>query len=309
MTDAVKRVVIVGFDGSDQARDAVALAEPLCAALGGQLVLACVFPYERWMSNPSHESDLAAAFDEAEATLMDAPLRAFRSKGVELVAVPASSPARGLHDLVLSRNAALLVLGSSHRGAVGRVLPGGVGRRLIHGAPHPVAIAPRGYASRAGALRTIAAAFDGTEEAQMATFEAAEIALQAGAALRVIAVVDTAGSMYLGLGSDTVLDAVQKDLEEQATQLAGSLPAELRPEIRLLRGHAARTLLAEAERDVDLLVLGSRGYGPLGTVLLGGVSSEVADSSPCPVLLVPRGAEVKPPASQQQPSSRVVGYG
>lgn len=45
---------------------------------------------------------------------------------------------------------------------------------------------------------------------------------------------------------------------------------------------------ASIEKDVDLLVLGSRGYGPLTRVLLGSVSRRAAQDAPCPVLVVPR---------------------
>jgi nucleotide-binding universal stress UspA family protein len=50
----------------------------------------------------------------------------------------------------------------------------------------------------------------------------------------------------------------------------------------------------EAEGDrtfehLDLLVCGSRGYGPLRAVLLGGVSRRVAAEAHCPVIVLPRG--------------------
>ena len=51
-------------------------------------------------------------------------------------------------------------------------------------------------------------------------------------------------------------------------------------------------LLVERSHDLDLLVIGSRGYGPLHSVLLGGVSGRVIRDAACPVIVVPRGAEV-----------------
>ena len=42
---------------------------------------------------------------------------------------------------------------------------------------------------------------------------------------------------------------------------------------------------------VDLMVVGSRGYGPLRSVLLGGVSGQLIRSAACPVVVVPRGAQ------------------
>jgi nucleotide-binding universal stress UspA family protein len=43
------------------------------------------------------------------------------------------------------------------------------------------------------------------------------------------------------------------------------------------------------ERGVDLLVCGSRGYGPVRRVLLGTVSSALLRQASVPVLVVPRG--------------------
>ena len=57
----------------------------------------------------------------------------------------------------------------------------------------------------------------------------------------------------------------------------------------MIEGKAA-DVLVEATADFDLLVLGSRGYGPLKRVLLGGVSAKVVDEAACPVLVVPRPA-------------------
>jgi nucleotide-binding universal stress UspA family protein len=49
--------------------------------------------------------------------------------------------------------------------------------------------------------------------------------------------------------------------------------------------------LATASTDLDLLVCGSRGFGPLRTLLLGGTSHAVVRRAACPVLVVPPGAE------------------
>ncbi|MGH2973909.1 MAG: universal stress protein [Solirubrobacterales bacterium] len=48
-------------------------------------------------------------------------------------------------------------------------------------------------------------------------------------------------------------------------------------------------VLVEHSQQLDLLVLGSRGYGPVKSVLLGSVSSHVLRNAQCPVLVAPRG--------------------
>jgi nucleotide-binding universal stress UspA family protein len=52
--------------------------------------------------------------------------------------------------------------------------------------------------------------------------------------------------------------------------------------------------LAAASAEIDLLVCGSRGYGPLRSVLVGGVSDRLTRQAPCPVIVVPRGAVAEP---------------
>jgi nucleotide-binding universal stress UspA family protein len=67
--------------------------------------------------------------------------------------------------------------------------------------------------------------------------------------------------------------------------LAGELPVA----IEIERGDAAAELIARSG-DVDLIVLGSRSYGPLRRVLVGGVGTKVIAEARCPVLVVPRSA-------------------
>jgi nucleotide-binding universal stress UspA family protein len=49
--------------------------------------------------------------------------------------------------------------------------------------------------------------------------------------------------------------------------------------------------LIAASENVDLLICGSRGYGPTRAVLLGGVSRRVTSEAHCPVIVLSRGAE------------------
>jgi nucleotide-binding universal stress UspA family protein len=71
--------------------------------------------------------------------------------------------------------------------------------------------------------------------------------------------------------------------------LAKDLESDLTVESRLLRGGAPSVLAAQSE-ELDLLVLGSRGYGPVKSVLLGSVSSQVIKDAESPVLIAPRPA-------------------
>ena len=61
-------------------------------------------------------------------------------------------------------------------------------------------------------------------------------------------------------------------------------------EMKVANGDPAEEILKEARQGgYDLLIVGTRGLGPVGRLLLGSVSSKVADRSPCPVLVVSEG--------------------
>jgi nucleotide-binding universal stress UspA family protein len=50
-------------------------------------------------------------------------------------------------------------------------------------------------------------------------------------------------------------------------------------------------VLTEQAAELGMLVVGSRGYGPLRRVLLGSVSDALLERTACPVMIVPRGVE------------------
>ena len=56
-----------------------------------------------------------------------------------------------------------------------------------------------------------------------------------------------------------------------------------------MAGSAGHELAAQSER-VDLMVVGSRGYGPRAAVLLGGVTHTLLRKAACPVVVLPRGS-------------------
>ena len=59
-------------------------------------------------------------------------------------AMPDGSPGRALHLAAKRHHASLIVVGSAHRGIIGRVLAGDVTMGTLHGAECPVIVAPQG---------------------------------------------------------------------------------------------------------------------------------------------------------------------
>jgi nucleotide-binding universal stress UspA family protein len=79
-------------------------------------------------------------------------------------------------------------------------------------------------------------------------------------------------------------------LAADLAQAVAALPIES-VESEILEGDPAQRL-AESSTGLALLVLGSRGYGPVRSVLLGSVSADVARTAACPVLVVPSSVEL-----------------
>jgi nucleotide-binding universal stress UspA family protein len=270
------RKIVVGFDGGRESRDALHLGSELAQILDADILLACALgpdvEFDVWAT-----THFAKVFDQAKREL---PGRNFGVRGLRDVSAPA-----GLADVAAEEQAALIVIGSTHRGSLGRVIPGGVGERLLARSPCPVAVAPHGFADHEHlGLGMVGVAVDGSRESDVAVDLAGDLAALLDAKLRVITIVPAVASDdYL---KRTVLH--DRGEEIQASAMA-ALPASLEVESALEDGNPP-AVLARHGVDLDLLVIGSRGYGALGRMLVGGVSTEVMRSAPCPVLVVPQAA-------------------
>ena len=182
------RTVIVGVDGSDASRDALALGQML-AGPRGRLVVVHAHPYGSLASlmGPGElegvlRETAESIFAHTREVLDDATDR-------ELRLVEQRSPADGLGRLAADLGAALIVVGSSARSRLERVLAGSVAEDLLSGAPVPVAVAPRGFADdERAADATVGCAYDGSPESKVALGLATEFAQALDARLRVISV-------------------------------------------------------------------------------------------------------------------------
>jgi nucleotide-binding universal stress UspA family protein len=284
--------LIVGVDGSERSRDALALAVQL-AEPGQRIVLAHVHPYGQ-LSDLLSGGDYERLVREVAESTLSATQEALHP-GTEraMRLVPNRSPAAGLHSLAAEEGAALIVVGSSHRSGLGRVFAGSVAESVLAGSPVPVAIAPRGLAGSEDSIRVVGCGFDGSPEAHAALGWAADIARRRRARVEALAVhsriafagVSTAGAF----GYQSADDTLRRRLEQQMRDAIVSLGPGVDVSARLLDGDPS-TALVDASKELDLLTLGSRGYGPVRTVLLGSVSRTLVREGACSVVVLPRGA-------------------
>jgi nucleotide-binding universal stress UspA family protein len=287
----VFRNAVVGIDGQERASDAVALARQLTAA-DGLVTLAHVYGIGLHGGEPAEhqvfrrrEGSLELLERERDECLPEAQIVAWVDRSV----------GRGLHRLAQRQAAELLVIGSSRRGPLARVLLGSDMLSAINGAPCAVAIAPPRYAAGAHPIGCIGVGSDASPESEQALAAARELARRHGSTIKALSVVS--------LQSLPQGEPIPNDWPEVAEQLMGE-------ELRRLRGQQGAEgqvssgepseELARFSEHLDLLIVGSRSYGPVGRLVNGSVSNYLAARAHCPLLVLPRSASERAEAAAEQ---------
>ncbi|MDO8212557.1 universal stress protein [Conexibacter sp. CPCC 206217] len=307
--------ILIGYDGSSRGEDALALGRVLADAVETPTVVVANVYDALIPKNGRGEPSLREQRLQAEAEELLDGVRRRLPDAAEwgLRAVRGTSPSAGLHRLASEGDFDVIVVGASHRHGLGRIFGGSATEQTLMGSPRAVAVAPPGYADRAGegALRRIGLAYDGSTEARQALALAAELARGSAAMVVAIDVADTVGPPLVdayGYGS------YADDMLELASQHLDGAERELwrhgieRIEIKRPEGRAAHELIAATEQ-LDLLVLGSRSHGPSLRVLLGSVSTAVVRDAACPVLLHPRSAAPDEPAAASDHAHSAIAAG
>jgi len=212
--------------------------------------------------------------------------RASTATEAELLAWTAPSVGRGLHELAERQRADLLVIGSCHRGLLGRVFLGDDTCAALNGAPCAVAIAPSGYAEMPRELGKIGVGYKAPGEGQQALVAARSLAARHGSTIRALSVVSLRSIPYgepIPVGWPQIAKRlVDKeltrfyDLDDVDGDATYGEPGEE---------------LARFGDDVDLLIVGSARYGPVGRLFNSSTSNYLARHSRCPLLVLPRTAE------------------
>lgn len=290
--------ILVGYEAGRGDRAPLEFGLAAAGFTGAPLIVAAVH------SSVAGGGDVRAGvvdeeLEEGSGETLDHLAEELRQQGIDVDcrSLPGTSAARALHEAAEELGAGLLVVGSTERGGIGRVLPGSTAQRLMHGAPCPIAVVPRSW-QRGDGLRTIGVGYVDTVEGHNALEDALALARRSGAKLRVLSAAKERPATETYGGGDALTPATRyEDLEsalrvsaERAVEAAtsGVSDVEIEPDVSV--GDPADFLIAASEQ-LDLLICGSRGYGPARAVLLGGVSRRVVSEARCPVIVLARGAD------------------
>lgn len=282
----------VGIDLSPSSTDAAVLAAAIAAADADVLLIA-IEPDLAFLIPPADQPRVRR---ETEQLL--GHVRSAHVPGAQLTVANDLSIAKGLRRIAGERHRQLLIVGSSRGAQPGEVAIGRKTRQLLDHLPCALAIAARDLADQPGfRLSRIGVGFDGGPESRAALATAAGIAASSGAELVLRGVVDdripALGWPDLWLASvrqiwGEVIDGEVRALHQRIGELTADLDVTVATEVK--RGRPA-TSLSELAGEVQLLVIGSRRWGPMAHLLLGGTGEALVRGAGCSLLIVPRSAE------------------
>ncbi|MBS1893181.1 MAG: universal stress protein [Actinobacteria bacterium] len=273
--------LLVAVDGTAAGRDALELARVLCNATGSsalliQVVYAGPLPMEFAL--------LAEEEARAAAPLIEQARQALPGIEVETRVYGGGSPAAILTSISEEEELDGIVIGAPHRHGLDRLVSGSVAVSVLNGAKCDVFVAPPGYADAPHeGLKTVALGYLGTPESKVALQRARDLVDPEGE-VRLLVVAEP--PVPLSFAGPNV--AVPTDPEAVMSEGLSLFPREMNVEPHRCNGAAGPELEKACAEGVDLLVLGSRGYGPVKRALLGSVSSHVFRHAPCPLLVTRR---------------------
>jgi len=272
--------IVTGYEDTPGGHDALVLGAQLTRLTGLGAIVATVYPSDgRGLAGAAARDD-AHWLPRARRIALRRFVRAREFIGTgwgheepEFIALGPGPVAGVLTDFADEVGAAVLVVGSTGHGLLGRIAPGRTVQRLLPTSRCPVAIAPRGYRHTAGAgILSVAVAYDGSPAADRAVATAVHLASRTGAVLRFVTVAPT-----------TAEEPAARVLAHKGV---ASAPLEIDALADVVVGPVGH-MLADLPERADVLVIGSRGYRFMRRLLLGGVAGALVRNARYPVVVVP----------------------
>jgi len=273
--------MLLGLDGSRAGLAAARWSAGLAVATGSKLTVVHAFtpPYSE-----VRVGDLDEMLD-ARHTEVDRWVQPLADLGATIrTEVIEGDPRSVITELAEREDADLVVLGrSGHGGTPGFFHLGSVVEMLAHDAQRPLAVIP---AETPPDIGRIMVGVDGSEESAAAVSWVAELAPLVGADVLAVTVEEPIAEWTPAWSDHNWRRGAIRDLESWTKPIAESgVELEFAPVENLF---PADGLLGVATgRDVDLVVIGTRGAGGFAGLRFGGVAMKVLHRATVPLVLVP----------------------
>lgn len=291
---------VVGLSADRGGQDALSLGRMLSRTGDVTLTVCMVLP-EVWgyPSLARVDAEYAEFLKRyADEAISDARTVLGESVRAEYVTRPARSATEGLIATATELDADLIVLGSARHGPLGRFTLGSVTTEMLHSAPLPVVLTPRGHRPSSDArLQRVTCAFAGSTLSRTAFDAAVQLARRHHVPLRLATLVVRDRQMYpseVGYDAERLVEQQWRSQASQSQEKAlAEVPEDVRVEARVVGGRDWEDALDSLPwEEGEVLVVGSSRLGPVARLFLGSNSTKIIRSSPVPVLVIPRGADV-----------------
>ena len=283
--------VLIAVDGSKDSRIALRWGAHIATRLGLTLkvVQAWQYPSDAILSIGRIElppPDLAEEHIEAQLRLLVDHELGPDPDPERIDIEVARGPAANVLLHAIDADTRMAVVGSRGLGGFKGLLLGSVSRQVIEHAVCPVTVVGPAVIVDPVQLETMVVAIDGSTHGARALRFAAALAPSVNAKLVVAHALPPTASDQREIGEPRRRLDARRDLVEE---WCGPLrEAGIDHQIVVVEGDARSALLEVAhDREADLLVVGSRGLGPVAKLLLGSVASSLAQHGELPVTIVP----------------------
>lgn len=274
--------IVIGVDGSEQSRAAIAWAVSRAIRTKAELE----FLYVTDTSFLSEDATFYTEVNEASKAMLQKEIEWAKSLNSDLVVTGRSLVGHPIAEMEkASEQADLMVLGAHHSNKFSGSFIGTRAVKIAAIAHCPVAVIPIGHA---GADRPVVVGVDGSPSSEQAIVYAAEQARILQVPLKIVyawVAPMTPGLEYLW--SDE-LTSSQKQLAEvtlgRAKEQALAAVADIEVQLEIVQG-APVSALVSCAAEASVIVVGSRGRGAIARLLLGSVSHGLLQALPCPVIV------------------------
>jgi nucleotide-binding universal stress UspA family protein len=288
---ALLEKILLATDGSEDAALAGRVAADLCTRTGAQLHV-----MHAWHTVPStrFESFIRAQLEQEAREVLSEQVGRIKDGGGDVAetCLREGPTVDRVLDLAEETDADLIVVGSRGLGPIKRLALGSVSEGVVHHAMCPVLVTRGG--ERVWPPARIVVGDDGSEYAEEAGQLAAGIGKMFGAEMLVVRAYPHFHSEVSRVGRAPQLQAFEEallrdemDLKRRASELESVLGS--RPQTTIIEEDPVTAIVGVAERDDGsaLVVVGSRGLGPIDRLRLGSVSTKVVRATAGPVLVYP----------------------
>jgi len=278
------RKILVAYDGSASARNALAVASHLAKEDKSWIKVLTVLP--------GYMGDLELVGVSNIKETIEGPGRKLLAEAQEiadqedvhiLTNMTQGEPYDKIVHVADDENCDLIVMGRHGINKLERVLVGSVTARVIGYTQKDVLVVPDGTRLT---RKNILLAIDGSPSCEKAVDRAIDLAKEQSASLTALSVVYT-NDEYLALAPGIVVDLIGKAKDKLATIAQKAKEAGVEINTMVKEGEAFEAITSFAlDSNIDLIVMGSHGRRGLQRLLMGSVTERTIGYAPCPVLIV-----------------------